>query len=146
MTKEEKKIIFKGLCESLPYGVKCVHFDKQKKILPTIGSSNNWIGLKAVVRSLDTDNIYTPIFYPLSMLDKPIIVEGYNDGKEFVPIDYLFKMYPRVTKSSFGMLQDIKSMVDMMEFSIVQELQKMGFWIYDQSYFEKGYLIDKSKL
>lgn len=27
-----------------------------------------------------------PIFYPLSSLTKSIVVEGYNDGKEFVPI------------------------------------------------------------
>jgi len=30
--------------------------------------------------------------FPLSMLTKPIIVKGYNDGKEFVPIEELFRL------------------------------------------------------
>jgi hypothetical protein len=33
-----------------------------------------------------------PIVRPLSDLTKPIVVEGYNDGKEFIPINQLEKL------------------------------------------------------
>lgn len=38
----------------------------------------------------DNDFIFTPHLFPLSMLTKPITVEGYNEGKEFVPIIKLY--------------------------------------------------------
>lgn len=34
---------------------------------------------------------YKPLLHPLSRLTQPIKVEGYNDGKEFVPMLELFK-------------------------------------------------------
>lgn len=34
----------------------------------------------------------TPLMHPLSSLTKPITVEGYNDGKQFVPLDELNKV------------------------------------------------------
>ena len=54
-----------------------------------------------------------PHLFPLSYLTKPIRVEGYNDGKEFVPITHLFSAenfikYPLVNHSTFnGYVDDI---------------------------------------
>lgn len=41
---------------------------------------------------------FKPILRPLSDLTKPITVEGYNDGKEFVPMEELQKLYPASMK------------------------------------------------
>lgn len=49
--------------------------------ISTIFSDKQFSGIKPLLRSLDS-------------LTKPIIVKGYNDGNEFVPIDEIKIKYP----------------------------------------------------
>lgn len=150
MTKEEQQTIFKWLCESLPYGIKGIATANTYYL--NDGCENYKEGnvieldLEDLNIHLNNQPLIIPIAKPLSMLTEPIKVEGYNEGKEFVPIDYLYEKYPRVTKSKFGMLQDIKLLTEKMEFVIVCELLKIGFFPYDQTYFKKGYLIKESEV
>ncbi len=97
-------------------------------------------------------NDFKPIVYPLSHLTKPIVVEG----REFIPIE---ELRHHSGLAGAGVLQNDLSMVwdrtkgqpsiDMCFeawHSIIELLAKYHFWIYDQSYFYKGLLIDKSTI
>jgi len=47
------------------------------------------------------DEHITPHLFPLSMLTKPIRIEGYNGGKEFVPAKELFKGFENLRLNTF---------------------------------------------
>jgi len=56
--------------------------------------SNNMKGSGIEDRTIDIclSDGYRPILNPMSNLIKPILVEGYNDDKEFTPIEELFRL------------------------------------------------------
>ena len=85
MTKTEKGIIHKWLCESLPYEPKALGNTGE---VFTISPADSLISVP--IMSIDC-NYLIPIARPLFYLTKPIKVEGYNERKEFVPVLELHK-------------------------------------------------------
>lgn len=90
-----------------------------------------------------------PIMYPLSMLDKEIE----HNGERFVPINRLNIL------SELGeyYINDLGWLTKNFKFTIeynildtplemIKKIQEYHFWTGDQTYFEKGLIIDKSKL
>ncbi|MCK5017741.1 MAG: hypothetical protein KAS32_11820, partial [Candidatus Peribacteraceae bacterium] len=117
MKQEDKDLLFKALCEYFPYKIS-VQLHKQKK--PTCvgqplsrykgtlhgllhgvhygsGYEDDGDGGSIVFREDDhildlrLDELKL-ILHPMSDLTKPIKVEGYNDGKEFVPVEHLYRV------------------------------------------------------
>lgn len=150
--KEEQKIIRKAMLESLANdaGLKCIHWGVEKKILPTVGSSNHWIGLKAVMNSWHTDNPVKPILRRLSQLTEPITVEGYNDGKEFVPMEMIqddliagwciaYDDWVESFKNNPCLSRILQA-----PYQIVRLFIHWGFFLGPQDYFDKGLIIEKT--
>ena len=85
------------------------------------------------------------LLYPLSDLTKPIKVEGYNDGKEFVPMDKLYNMsdYSEFMES---IQEDIYEMNTPFRwpYEIVQKLLEWHFDVF--GLIEKGLAIDINTL
>lgn len=82
MVKE--KITLKQLAPYLPYKLKILHYGKSKVMTTGGSSSNNWIGIKAVLngaKGMQPDK-YIPILHPLSDLIEEITV----NKETFVPI------------------------------------------------------------
>ena len=83
-------------------GLKMIYggYGSPEQIVTILGISNyNDIPeLKFIMEdgTIDTDVIdwFKPLYLPLSNLTKPIKVEGYNDGKEFVPMEELKRIEP----------------------------------------------------
>lgn len=108
----------------------------------------------------DRDRI--PIMRPLSDLTKPITVEGYNDGKAFIPIKWLAEWLHDQEGESFNDAESAEgwlrsslayavnhiSIEDIhnLPHKIVIQLVKLGFWIHDQKAFETGEIIDINSL
>jgi len=93
-----------------------------------------------------------PILHPLSDLTKPIKVEGYNDGKEFVPMEELFgevwkrnDLFPCPPKL-FDMRNFIKGKTSLgiLEYRIVEGLFKWHFDVF--GLIEAGFAIDINTL
>ena len=99
-----------------------------------------------------------PICYRLSDLNKPISVEGYNEGKEFVPAKELeritsckIKKYGSeccIQKYSYRcQITDFQGEFSKIcSFEVVSLLTQWHFWIGNQTDFDKGLVIDKMKL
>jgi len=67
---------------------------------------------------------FKPILHPLSDLTKPIKVEGYNEGKEFVPMDELQRIepeYPLMIDEGSVFFQDACD-INMLEISRINHL------------------------
>ena len=99
MEKEDQKLLELAICGYLPYGLKChlmgmAEDDYADPIIPTIHKITGFLTDGSVVvdngkyTPWELDEVF-PILYPIEYLTKPITVEGYNDGKEFVPIEEL---------------------------------------------------------
>ena len=93
-----KTLQFKHLAPYLPYGLKGCRVDGGRQIfeLTRVGKGNIyiWSPIEFGDSIQDSCNLkyIKPLLRPLSDLTKPITVEGYNDGKEFVPMDELYKL------------------------------------------------------
>lgn len=79
-----------------------------------------------------------PIVYPLSSLTEEITHPV--TGEKFVPIESLEKEF------SFTFLDTHVLHIDQWEFSVIKKLIEWHFWIFDQSVFNQGLAIDKSKI
>ena len=102
MEKEDQKLLELAICGYLPYGLKChlmgmAEDDYADPIIPTIHKITGFLTDGSVVvdngkyTPWELDEVF-PILYPIEYLTKPITVEGYNDGKEFVPLIELAKL------------------------------------------------------
>lgn len=94
---------------------------------------------------------WKPLMLPLSAISEPIKVEGYNNGEEFVPIEHIKKLFSNTPNLDYLYNHDhvwehwigrgfVKTNV---EFCVIEELIKMGFWIGSQDLFDQGLIIDK---
>lgn len=86
---------------------------------------------------------WTPLMHPLSSLTKEIVVENYNDGKPFVPVDEFYFEYGGGFSSKGAFSKHIKTVIvdsnrDSLTWDVVQKLISWGFWIGSQDYFDKG--------
>lgn len=92
--------------------------------------------------------------YSLDAITRPIKVESYNDGKEFVPIDEIQKLFGNLNLNWYADNECIyKSVtlieryrwtqIDQLPFRMVEKLISWHFWIGDQSLFETGEILDK---
>ena len=89
-----------------------------------------------------------PYLRILSSLTKEITHEGYNNGKPFVPIVELGKEFAcNYHTDWYAVNQKLEKGfdIDLLPYEIIKILHKWHFWTGDQSYFEKGLIIDKSK-
>jgi len=81
----------------LPYGLKVLRPD-EKTILEVEGLSNNFYYFKE--KGMSLGDIHAkgnkPMLRNLSDLTKPITVEGYNDGKEFVSLQVLRENFKNI--------------------------------------------------
>ena len=85
-----KELELKHLAPHLPYKLKC-KYPKESIIWecdPLAYETDFYDNKLPLFHLLDYSSC-KPILHPLPDLTKPIKVEGYNDGKEFVPIDIL---------------------------------------------------------
>lgn len=109
---------------------------------------------------------FKPIVRKLQDLDKPITVEGYNDGKEFVPIQYIidklmgigeyhckkwedsdFAVYDNLdTLNPEFFITDDGELDSSIRYDFVIELVNLKFWIGPQSDFTNNLVIDKNSL
>ena len=85
-------IELKEIVGYLPYGLK-IHIEDEKDYI-AFGFCNNDLLLFEEGICIDIDfNHIKPYLYPLDYLTKKITVEGYNDGKPFVPMEHLDDEY-----------------------------------------------------
>ncbi len=144
------KLELKHLAPYLPYGLKC-KVDNDKIISTIIGIEKGyedkygWFWITCAKRfangtsfNRQSSNIIKPILHPLSDLTKPIKVEGYNDGKEFVPIVEMAK----IADCHFKFIPDVKEIKEFKEdgCNIIQV-----HYVDDRNpYFEFSYSIEDS--
>ena len=68
-------------------GLEIRHNDGDDLIMNATGSGSNFISID------DVEEYGKPLLRSLDSLTKPITVKGYNDGKEFVPVNKLKHIY-----------------------------------------------------
>ena len=95
-----EKLELKHLAAYLPYGINVKHIEYENLCGQEIVNftkieriCNDWVTFtKGCDWWFDSENDceFKLILHPLSDLTKPIVVEGYNDGKEFIPADIIF--------------------------------------------------------
>lgn len=84
---------------------------------------------------------HKPIMFRLDAITRPIKVEGYNDGKEFVPQKHIIS--DEAYLPDYALLEwYMKSMIHF-PLWILEKLISWHFWIGDQSLFETGEILDK---
>lgn len=96
MKAEDQQLLFKDLCQRLPYGVVMDQISKPS----FTGQPNNVCEVKLTVYNISSFVgklpyrvlSQKPILHPLSCLTKPITIASYNDGEPFVPIEELLKI------------------------------------------------------
>ncbi len=81
------KLELKHIAPYLPFGLKILHFDNQRKMNAGNGSSTHWIGITATLQRQGEN--CKPILRPLSDLTKEIEV----GGERFIPIDKLNELF-----------------------------------------------------
>jgi hypothetical protein len=89
MEKEDQKLLEVAICGYLPYGLK-----SENKFVASYGLTNPLIQdvfPSNMMKFLDGSTKSKILLRPIECLTKPITVEGYNDGKEFVPMVELFR-------------------------------------------------------
>ena len=113
-----KKLELKHLAPYLPHNVK-------QKLL-----SDGFVDIMTPKHLCNIDYWYNGkygyrlLLHPLSDLTKPIKVEGYNDGKEFVPVDELFPYGDKKEN-----LADIIENTEQIQYWIIQKLFEWHFAI-----------------
>lgn len=65
--------------------------DNKRGVLDMIGSTTVAFKDSEGFRQYRIEEVKL-LLNPLSALTKPIVVEGYNEGKEFIPIDHLYQL------------------------------------------------------
>ena len=79
-----------------------------------------------------------PIVHPLSALTKPIT----HNGETFVPVEKLHLNREQVEEY----LKKDLWIGQWWDYEKIEKLIEWHIWIFDQSYFEKGLIIDKKTL
>jgi hypothetical protein len=88
-------LTIEDLAPYLPYGLEMI-FLKSGRIIKVIGVTNvpnkeSFYVTDSLYENYDISRwAFRPLLHPMSDLTKPITVPGYNEGKEFVPIDVLW--------------------------------------------------------
>ena len=126
----------------LPYGLSVKHDNGWIEEIVAIGydrTSDGYIETENFSRPLEE---FKPILHPLSDLTKPITVGGYNDGKEFIPSEEIWRYGEYCIKS-----EDIKNI---MAYPLNVELwqaQLLYQWHFDiHGLIERGEAIDINTL
>ena len=102
MEKEDQKLLEVAICGYLPYGMKCNLMgmckdddsEMPKPLIYTITGINK--SEQEIMIEGESEYYYQdvfPLLYPIECLTKPITVEGYSDGKEFIPIEEMCKEF-----------------------------------------------------
>lgn len=94
---KNRELELKDICGNFPFGlqVEWQNIFKEKHVSPILQSN---IGARIVVEEFNTTQHWIniedckPLFNPMSAITQPMIIEGYNDGKEFVPMIELAKI------------------------------------------------------
>lgn len=121
----KEQLTLKDLCGYLPFKLKVLDtvIKKQKVMNLGQGTSSHWVGIKTILNYQNAGkHIYKPIFRNLATdLTREIIDEiGFVDIPRFV---------------ERKQIQNLPNWV-------CTELMKRHFWLGDQSYFEKGIILD----
>jgi len=141
--KNEK--LFKTLKAGLGNGLICT-FEMYTKPMDTnydvtgILKGIDWQG-RWHLRNSQTTNVETcnwgkeqPHLFPLSMLTKPIVVKGYNDGKEFVPVEFLeneYGCYYRYGDLEFDYYEIGSTDSPFSGFQVVEQLNQWHFNVFN---------------
>lgn len=92
------------------------------------------------IQGYSTIDGFKPIYHPLSDLTKEIE----HNGEKFVPINVLYNLHIENEKIS---IEHIYGAVTLgQSISDYNKLLKWHFWIFDQSYFDEGIIIDINTL
>ena len=86
-----------------------------------------------------------PILHPLSDLTKEID----HNGEKFVPLNKIEQLFTvEITSEGNGNFEMASILLGALElpYCIVQKLFEWHFWIFDQSYFDEGIIINKNTL
>ena len=116
-----KKLELKHLAPYLPYGLKY-------KDIPNGYQKERILRIETVKWCLDNGK---PILRPLSDLTKPIKVEGYNDGKEFVPMKELLDNYGKGGEYEQSILKAISSKGHFIMTMPYASMQLLFEWHFD---------------
>jgi hypothetical protein len=127
-----RKLELKDIVGYLPYDLQVYNEQQDSKIDTIIGIFKGtfdfeyWSPLNS-----DIEN-YKPILHPISDLTKPIKVDGYNEGKEFIPLVELAKKSDDIV-SEYS-LEIIKSVPNCIEIGDGYILQYLGhsFMCFDK--------------
>ncbi len=139
------KLELKHIAPYLPFGLKILHFDNQRKMNAGNGSSTHWIGITATLQRQGEN--CKPILRPLSDLTKEIEV----GGERFIPIDkidYEFGMLYYFASGNKGLLikrRNTNIYAYSMDYFLIQ--QKLFEWHFDVfGLIEQGLAIDINTL
>lgn len=130
--KNTEQLTLEDLAPYTPYGLNIKHHQGMWLIICGAFKKHNaddfftysLLNWEKDVKSTDAK----PIMYPLSMLTQEI----QHNGEKFVPSEKLFMWESSVD-------------VNFITYNLAKQLIRWHFWLGDQSYFEKGLIIDKSK-
>ncbi len=128
-----EKLELKHLAPYLPYKLYCFDTLTQKKrvINTGQGSSNNWVGIKTVIRY---KHIYKPILRPLSDLTKEIEVNGNNFIPNIESFIYLGGRFLDIT------LEEDENRISKLPYDLMLKLFEWHFDVF--GLIEKGLAID----
>jgi hypothetical protein len=122
------KLELKHLTPYLPHKLRVIHDGKNKMLNVGRGSSNNWIGLSALLRWQEREHLSAfPILRPLSDLKKEITV----GNSTFIPIDVI-RSKPDFETALWGvsvMTGDLFQNRNI-EYSLAQKLFKWHFDVF----------------
>lgn len=86
-----RELELKDIVGYLPYDLHIMRraWDEEEEVEVFEEVTSDWI-IKYITFDYLIHERCKPILHPMSDLTKPIVVKGYNDDKEFVPIQYLY--------------------------------------------------------
>lgn len=132
-------------------GLKCCSSGEYTDELSTLFTINGysidyhgiWVELDSLCALLE---YVSPILHPINDLNKTIVVDGYNNGKEFIPLVELAKVgYEEVYSDSL----DIELAMDEIGFSLKEDgSYQIGHFSFKNGMFEMleyGEVVKKSK-
>jgi hypothetical protein len=134
----EKKLELSQLKNYLGTGLKIKVVDETSTIETLVGIYCGVSEELITEKDSATIDICFPICYRLQDLDKFIEELG------FVPAEKLY--FGAWALRHRDLMKDIHLYLDRISFEDSQKLFQWNFWVFDQSFFEEGLIIDKLKL
>ena len=125
----------------LPFGLKYQRqIDEEgKTVIAEIELISLDIHVKRIIGGIKMKyGLAKPIVHPLSALTKPIT----HNGETFVPVEKLHLNREQVEEY----LKKDLWIGQWWDYEKIEKLIEWHIWIFDQSYFEKGLIIDKKTL